>query len=198
MVAQLSSKLILNKLIQKVEFLDERVTDAAVLLAITNEPEPKILLTKRSETMSHHAGEVSLPGGRKEDFEYTNQEVVLREVFEELGMEAKNIFIIGELPSQLSLGGLVVTPLVAIIPPNLKILANPEEVSEVFYIPLNYFLVNQATQYIAKYPNGNFQVSCIKYEEKIIWGLTARIIISLFELVLNYKKEWKFYSEEIA
>lgn len=195
----ISSKSILNILTRKkLVFCHENLSDAAVLLAITNESEPKILLTRRADHMSHHAGEVSLPGGRSEESDETNQEVVLRELFEELGLQSEYICFIGELPVQMSLAGLCVTPLVALIPPDLKFTPNPDEVSEVFYIPLNYFLVQETQEYIAQYPHGQVPVSSIHFKGEIIWGLTARIILSLFEITLNYKKDWIFYSKEIA
>lgn len=195
----ISSKSILNILTRKkLVFCHENLSDAAVLLAITNESEPKILLTRRADHMSHHAGEVSLPGGRSEESDETNQEVVLRELFEELGLQSEYICFIGELPVQMSLAGLSVTPLVALIPPDLKFTPNPDEVSEVFYIPLNYFLVQETQEYIAQYPQGQVLVSSIHFKGEIIWGLTARIILSLFEITLNYKKDWIFYSKDIA
>lgn len=198
MIKNLLSRELLNISIRKLGLYSNNLTDAAVLLAITDESEPKILLTKRSEFISHHPGEIALPGGCLEKNDSSNREIALREVHEELGLTEKDITFIGELPLQNSLGGLKVTPLVAIIPPDLKIIKNIKEVSEVFYIPLNYFLINDVKPYKGKYPEGEVEVSCIEYNKEIIWGLTARIILSLFEVTVGYKKDWTFYSQEIA
>lgn len=198
MTTDISPQSVLEIIIENINNLNNQCSDAAVLLAITQEAQPKILLTSRSLTMRHHAGEVSLPGGCRESFDYSNVDIVLREVYEELGLKSEHISILGELPTQQSLSGLTVTPLVALIPPNLQLDPNPTEVSDIFYIPLNYFLTEDTKSYEAQYPSGLVEVSSIHFKEKIIWGLTAKIIISLFEEALNHKKDWVFYSESLA
>ena len=199
MTEKFSSKVILNILInKKLVAFSTKLADATVIIAITDEDEPKILLTRRSETMTHHAGEVALPGGRRENSDHSNQEVALREIYEELGITSEKISFLGELPSQMSIGGLDVKPLVALIPPNLEFVLNHREVSKVFFMPLNYFMTQTVQPYTAKYPDGYFEVSSIHFDGEIIWGLTAKIILSLFETSLNYLKHWIFYSQEIA
>ena len=99
--------------------------DAAVLIAITQEPIPRILLTRRAAQMRHHAGEVSFPGGRRERADISNIVVALREAQEETALNPFDVQLLGELPMQQARSGLRVKPIVGVIPPEVNLIAEP-------------------------------------------------------------------------
>ena len=107
-----------------------RRADAAVLLAITREDQPRVLLTRRASHMRHHAGEVSFPGGRREAGDTSNIVVALREAFEETGLNPFQVELLGELPSQRAKSGLWVKPIVGLIPPDVILVPQPDEIAE--------------------------------------------------------------------
>ena len=80
--------------------------DAAVLIAITNEADPKILFTRRSLYMNNHAGEVSFPGGKRDETDTSNIVVALREAWEETALNPFDVTLLGDLPIERSRSGI--------------------------------------------------------------------------------------------
>ncbi|XID76007.1 CoA pyrophosphatase [Alkanindiges sp. WGS2144] len=167
-----------------------RRADAAVLLAITNEAEPQVLLTRRASHMRHHAGEVSFPGGRRELGDTSNIVVALREAQEETGLNPFQVQLIGELPSQRSKSGLWVKPVVGIIPPQIALQPQPEEIDRIFYVALAHMLNAKPLPYPVKLNQRQFYMPSFQLDNEIIWGLTASILVSLFRRGLKHSIEW--------
>ena len=84
--------------------------DAAVLIAITNEADPKVLLTRRSVYLSNHAGEVSFPVGKRDPQDTSNIVVALREAYEETALNPFDVQLLGDLPMQKARNGMLVKP----------------------------------------------------------------------------------------
>jgi 8-oxo-dGTP pyrophosphatase MutT (NUDIX family) len=152
---------------------------AAVLLPliINSKGTADLLLTKRPRMLNAHGGEVSFPGGSFEEIDSSLEETALRETFEEIGIEQKNINIIGVLDDCLSKNRLRVTPFVGIISEPFEVKLSESEVEKVYRIPLAYFL-NSETSWTERWiRNGETRtVYFHRYEDDIIWGLTAQII----------------------
>ena len=126
-----------QKLQQSLRFSSRiQYAQAAVLIAVTDEADPKILLTRRSAYLSNHAGEVSFPGGKRDPNDTSNIVAALREAQEEVAIPPGSVEIIGVLPPVDSVTGFQVTPVVGIIPPNLHYHASQDEVAAVFEMPL--------------------------------------------------------------
>ena len=117
------------------------IADAAVLIALTNEDDPRILLSKRSGTLKHHAGEVSLPGGKRDLSDTSNIAVALREAWEETALDPFSVRLIGELPTQTARNGLKVKPIVGIIPAEVPLVAQPDEIEKIKNINRYFFLI---------------------------------------------------------
>lgn len=167
-----------------------RKADASVLLAITREADPKVLLTRRASHMKHHAGEVSFPGGKREQGDTSNIVVALREAHEETGLNPFQVELLGELRSQRARSGLLVKPIVGLIPADLPLIAQPDEIARIFYVPVSQFLQTRPEPYPVNIFQQQYFMPSFQIDNEIIWGLTARILISLFKRGLQQQIEW--------
>lgn len=167
-----------------------RRADAAVLLAITREDQPRVLLTRRASHMRHHAGEVSFPGGRREAGDTSNIVVALREAFEETGLNPFQVELLGELPSQRAKSGLWVKPIVGLIPPDVILVPQPDEIERIFYVELLQIIKAQPLPYPVQLNQQQYYMPSFQLDNEIIWGLTARILVSLFRRGLRHSIEW--------
>ncbi len=167
-----------------------RRADAAVLLAITQEEQPRVLLTRRASHMRHHAGEVSFPGGRREAGDTSNIVVALREAFEETGLNPFQVELLGELPSQRAKSGLWVKPIVGLIPPDVILVPQPDEIERIFYVELMHIIKAQLLPYPVQLNQQQYYMPSFQLDNEIIWGLTARILVSLFRRGLRHSIEW--------
>lgn len=176
---------------------------ACVLVAITDEPNPRLLLTRRSNRLSSHAGEVSFVGGKRDEVDKSSVDVALREAYEEVGLDGLGVDIIGYLPMQISKKGLLVRPVVVSIPIDAvdKIMPNDDEIARVFWLPFellktaptNYVFDGQLTDQTAKlhtlawvYDVNNDGMT------EIIWGLTGRILANLMKIGFGLQYEWYY------
>lgn len=167
-----------------------RQADASVLLAITRESNPKILLTRRASHMKHHAGEVSFPGGKREKGDTSNIVVALREAYEETGLNPFQVELLGELRSQRARSGLLVKPIIGLIPSDIPLIAQPDEIARIFYVPVSQFLDSRPEPYAVNIFQQQYFMPSFQMDNEVIWGLTARILVSLFKHGLQRQIEW--------
>jgi 8-oxo-dGTP pyrophosphatase MutT (NUDIX family) len=162
-----------------VEGHDGEARLAAVLVAITERPQPGLLLTIRRDDLRTHAGQVAFPGGRIDDGE-TAQEAALREAHEELGLDPSNVTILGEADGYHTVTGYGVTPIVGLIPPDLELTPNPAEVAGWFEVPLDFVLdpANQR-QMSAEFRGRTRHYYQIDWQDRRIWGATAAMLVNL-------------------
>ncbi|NEN75196.1 CoA pyrophosphatase [Pelistega sp. NLN82] len=159
--------------------LSANYTKAAVLVPIIQKNHQlELLLTQRSLLLEKHRGQISFPGG-KQDIEDKNlEETALRETFEEIGITASHIHVMGQLPSVITGTGFSVMPFVAIVDERYTLSINREEVEMVFSVPL-HFLLNPDNHYIHEVEIGhNLQrhYFSMTWQNHFIWGITAMII----------------------
>ena len=161
-------------------------SEAAVLIPVTNSVEPEIVLTRRASHLSSHAGEVAFPGGKKDDEDRDLVITALRESEEEIGLPPQAVDIVGALAPARSKFGLLVTPIVGVIPPEQEFIPNEDELDHIFSVPLQYFLDNLPNDiYEACYEGERFQAPCYNYEGNIIWGLTAYFIAEFMNQIFD-------------
>ena len=184
----------LTQLLQQRLRFAKRVQDAhaAVLIAITNEDDPKILLTRRSIYMNNHAGEVSFPGGKRDPNDTSNIVVALREAWEETALNPFDVTLLGDLPMERSKTGILVKPVVGLIPPTVNLTAQPSEIDRIFFASLKDMMYANPMPYEVRLAKQSIYFPRLRIENEIVWGLTARILISLFQYGLDYKKSWPF------
>jgi 8-oxo-dGTP pyrophosphatase MutT (NUDIX family) len=162
-----------------VEGHDDEPHLAAVLVAITDRPKPGLILTLRREHMRKHAGQVAFPGGRIDEDE-TPVRAALREANEELGLAPGQVRILGEADSYRTVTGYGVTPVVGLVPPDLDLVPNPEEVADWFEAPLSFLLDPSNQQRMtADYQGRTRHYYQIDWQGRRIWGATAAMLVNL-------------------
>ena len=152
---------------------------AAVLIAVTEREDPGVLLIHRPVDMRSHPGQVAFPGGKIDPGENAIQ-AALREANEELGILQRDVKVIGATDRFGTGSGFDVTPVLATIPPDLRLAPNPAEVSDWFEAPLRFILdpANHVPQ-SAFWQGETREYLEIPWEGRRIWGITASIIANL-------------------
>jgi 8-oxo-dGTP pyrophosphatase MutT (NUDIX family) len=157
-----------------------RLREAAVLIPIIwHDASPSILLTRRSDSLSSHAGQVAFPGGRVEPGE-TAEAAALREAAEEVGLDPRLPQLVGELPEHLTGTGFRVTPVVAFLDPPLTLTPDPGEVAAIFELPLSVVLDPSAPERRRAEWKGRMREYWVwPHAEHTIWGATAAMLVNL-------------------
>jgi 8-oxo-dGTP pyrophosphatase MutT (NUDIX family) len=158
---------------------------ASVLVPLVDRPEGlTVLLTVRSAGLKHHAGQISLPGGRLEATDTGAVAAALRETEEEIGLQRRFVEVIGYLPDHLVISGYRVTPVVGFVTPGFELTLDAREVVGAFEVPLTHVL-NPANHGLRERSAGTetFQVYDIPYGEHRIWGATAGILMTLHHML---------------
>ena len=157
---------------------------AAVLMGIAErEAGPSFLLTRRTNTVSTHKGQVSFPGGQREQGDRSLEQTALRETFEELGIRSQHIEIAGRLNDYLAVTHSRVTPFAGFIHGSPDITPCAEEVARVFWVPLRLFLEAEPRIEIWERLGKSVPVHFYDYENEVIWGLTARMITDFLDAI---------------
>lgn len=153
---------------------------AAVLIPITDRPEPGVILTQRPDWLRSHAGQVAFPGGKIDDGDANPIDAALREAEEELGLPRAEVRIIGTADTYFSGSGYEIVPVVGIIPPDLPLTPNPDEVSDWFEVPLSFLLdTGNAEKKRVDWGGHMREYYDMQWGERRIWGVTAGIIANL-------------------
>jgi 8-oxo-dGTP pyrophosphatase MutT (NUDIX family) len=165
---------------------------AAVLVGLTLEAAPRLLLTVRTHDLPTHKGQISFPGGRLETAE-TPTEGAIRETWEEVGLEPALIEPIGLLDDVWTPQGFLVTPLLAAIPAAPQLDLNPGEVSEVLFVPVaDLFALETRLEIRQPAPGMRFPSTLESNVREVIhydwngydiWGMTARVIQSVLTTI---------------
>jgi 8-oxo-dGTP pyrophosphatase MutT (NUDIX family) len=160
---------------------------AAVLVPIVQRPEGlTMLLTQRTAHLNNHAGQISFPGGSAEELDSSPIETALRETEEEIGLARRHVEIIGVLPEHITASSYLVTPVVGLLTPPFELIAESNEVAEIFEVPLG-FLMNGANHQRMSFdlPEGAGRRSfyAMPFERFFIWGATAGMLRNLFHLL---------------
>jgi 8-oxo-dGTP pyrophosphatase MutT (NUDIX family) len=158
---------------------------AAVLLPLVlRDDAPSVLLTKRTEHLHHHPGQISFPGGRVEQGDASPIDTALRETEEEIGLNRRHIELIGTLPDYLTGTGFRVTPVVGLVTPPFELTLDAFEVAEAFEVPLSHFLDPANHEQHSIIHEGRLRhFHAMPYQGYFIWGATAGIIMSLYRLL---------------
>lgn len=162
---------------------DHGLRPAAVLIAVTDRaghPDgPGVLVTHRPSHMRAHPGQAAFPGGKLDPGE-TPVEAALREANEELGINPEDVTVIGESDRFRTGTGYDITPVLALVPPDLDLHPNPAEVADWFEPPLGFLLdpANHVRQ-SAEWNGRKGRYIEILWQQHRIWGVTAAIISNL-------------------
>lgn len=164
-------------------FVTAKLRDAAVLIPVVDRgPEATLLLTQRTDTLRKHSGQVAFPGGAIDPEDGTAEQAALREAHEEIGLASERAEIVGNLPRYLTGSGFSITPILAVVKTPFDVHPNPDEVADIFEVPLS-FLMNPANhRQESRIWNGRERFYyAMPYRDRFIWGITAGIIRGLYE-----------------
>lgn len=191
----MNSHTLLNQLVGSINQYQARVIDqptlpqAGVLVAITDEADPQLVLTQRAGHLSTHSGEVAFAGGKRDETDPDIVYTALREAHEEINLATDSVNVVGELDQVVSLFGYLVTPIVGIVPAETEFVANLDELDAIFKVPLRYFLENEPDDYMKR---GSLFIPSYHYEGFRIWGLTSMMITEMMNNHLNANIPIKF------
>jgi 8-oxo-dGTP pyrophosphatase MutT (NUDIX family) len=162
---------------------DAPLAGAAVLVAIIEKSSPSVVLTRRTEDLVRHAGQVAFPGGRIDPDDADAVDAALRETEEEIGLPRTIIRPAGFLDCFETISGFVITPVVAFVGPSMPPLRpEPGEVDEVFEVPLDFLLdPSNLRRYTMQYRGQSREMAEFRFGQHRIWGVTAAIITNLLE-----------------
>ena len=162
---------------------ETRVTPAAVLVALVEREQGlSVILTRRSDALRKHSGQVAFPGGRADPGE-TPPITALREAHEEIGLLPELVSLAGLSTPYRTGTGYLVTPVVGFVEPGFTLTANPDEVADIFETPFG-FLMNPANHEERFYDlpdGGRRRFYAMSYEDRLIWGATAGMLRALYD-----------------
>lgn len=188
---------------------DSRLPKAAVLVLLHRvHNQESLLLTKRSQEVAHHKGQICFPGGVRDEEDATLWETALRETEEEIGLPKHPISLIGQLSPLVTPSGFLVFPFVASLHESLNLKINPTEITEAFSVPLDSLFNPANLQFVRRSSSSwealeetlsqgtasrgvpqeflhqvksGYDDPLFTYNNHEIWGATGRIILQLLE-----------------
>ena len=160
-------------------FAGTELRSAAVLAAVTERERPGFLLIHRPSNMRSHPGQVAFPGGKIDPGEDA-VEAALREAWEELGIRERDVTVIGTSDIYCTGSGYAITPVLAVVPPDIEINPSPTEVARWFEAPVDFvFDSANHTVHSGFWQGQERRYIEILWQEHRIWGVTAGIIANL-------------------
>ena len=167
---------------------------ASVLIpVVVRESQSSVLLTRRTEHLRDHAGQISFPGGRVEPHDDSAVATALRETEEEVGLGRQHIEVIGTLPIYTTVTGFRVTPVVGLVTPGFELSLDSFEVAEAFEVPLQFLMTPAHHQrHQIDYAGSTRQFLSIPWQGRdaagmprdyFIWGATAAMLRNLYSFL---------------
>ncbi len=160
---------------------DVPLKPAAVLVPLVDRPQGvTVLLTKRTEHLNSHAGQIAFPGGLMEPYDATPEAAALRETHEETGIASHFVRMIGRLSTYETVTGYAVTPCVGVVQPDFDLVPDDFEVAEIFEVPLEFLMDSDNHQRHSGWRNGRRRHwYAMPYGDYYIWGATAGMLVDL-------------------
>lgn len=165
---------------------DGALIDAAVLVPLVQRDVLMVVLTRRTDDLRHHAGQVSFPGGRVDSGDDGPVDAALREAHEEIGLPPASVRVLGYLDPLSTVTGFRVLPVVAGIPADFVPQPEPGEVAAVFEVPLAWLMAPENLARVAIEFGGRTR-HVLEFQRHVdapaqrIWGATASILLNLRE-----------------
>lgn len=157
---------------------------AAVLVAVIDQPSPSVILTRRPMHMKKHAGQIAFPGGKLEPNDKDATDAAMREAEEEIGLDPKFVNILGCLDVYQIGSGFKICPVVASVQSGFMLKADPNEVDEIFELPLDFLMAEDNYKIEHKIWQGRKrQFYVLEYEDYFIWGATAGMLKNLAKIL---------------
>ena len=156
---------------------------AAVLAPVlAAEPGPRLVFTRRTDTLSRHAGEISFPGGLVDHGEEPAA-AALREAEEELGIQPWNVELLGALPPvHTHVTGILILPFVGWLREDPRFTPNAAEIADVLEFPLADLVARGSEEWL-EHEGRSFRTFVYDMDGDVIWGATGRVLRSLIDLL---------------
>ncbi len=156
------------------------LTPAAVLIAISDEARPQLILTRRPLTMQRHPGQIAFPGGRIDPGDADAIAAALREAEEEVALPPAAVEVLGTMGPYATGTGFVITPVVGLVPADVALVPHEREVAEVFRVPFDHVIDPANHQRRTGQWQGRArEFYVIQAGAREIWGATAGILVNL-------------------
>lgn len=158
-----------------------KLRPAAVLIPIREARDgSRLILTKRAPTLKHHPGQIAFPGGKVDENDESAFAAALREAQEEIGLQAKDVDVVGALPRHETVTGFEVTPVLALVSDRFIPVPEAGEVAEVFEVPLAHVLKRARYSVQSRRWRGVRRAYfTVPWGPYYIWGATARMLCAL-------------------
>jgi 8-oxo-dGTP pyrophosphatase MutT (NUDIX family) len=164
----------------------DHARDAAVLIPIVAGEGPSLILTRRTDTLSSHAGQISFPGGSVDVDDASPEAAALREAHEEIGLDPSTVRVLGELDSlQTFVSGFVVTPVIGWLDGAPSLVPNPGEVAEVLLVPVDALTEGARADPGFRHGGRTYPTEAWIVDDNVIWGVTARILRSFLHTLAD-------------
>jgi 8-oxo-dGTP pyrophosphatase MutT (NUDIX family) len=174
----------------------DTMVGAAVLVPLVDRPcGVSVLLTRRTDHLRRHAGQVSFPGGRTDPADLDETATALREAHEEIGLPRQCVEVIGALPAYLTITGFTVHPVVAIVHPPFDLCIDHNEVAETFEVPLRFLMdPRNHRRHEMRHERGVRAFLSMPWVqpledggvvERFIWGATASMLRNLYGVLVR-------------
>lgn len=166
--------------------IDDHKTKHSAVLIVVHGQESRIIMTEKPQTMEHHAGEISFPGGKISPADSDLLDTAIRETREEISLHLSRKDVLGQLRPVTTLNsGFTILPFVAVLDSVPDLHAN-SEVEEILHIPAIPFLRTMSAD---TDPHHNFisEMYTFSYHSKIVWGASARILKQMADIFVQNK-----------
>lgn len=165
---------------------EDGLRNAAVLVPLVKRDEWQVLLTKRTDHLHHHPGQVSFPGGRADAIDLSPVDTALRETEEEIGIQAELIEMVGVIEPYLTVTDFNVIPIVGFVDPSFSLNIDKFEVAEVFEVPLAILLDQSLYERKEIFWQGEKRFFWeLMYDGFQIWGATAAMLYLFADRINN-------------
>ena len=163
---------------------ETRLKCAAVLVPLVwHDEEWHLLYTRRTDVVESHKGQVSFPGGACDEGEKTPEETALREAEEEIGLQPKEVRVLGRLANLITVTYFRVTPVVGVVPWPAVFRVGIDEVARIFTMPLGW-LADPSNRWQFEIPGTTRTIIAFHpYDGELLWGATARMTVDFLNVL---------------
>ena len=165
---------------------NRKLRPAAVLCPIVERPDGyHVILTRRADHLSKHAGQIAFPGGKVDTTDASPMAAALREAHEEIGLTADEVEVLGAIDRYETSTSFIITPVVGIVAPTFRPIAHDGEVAEVFETPLSFLMDPANHEHRSReWKGAQRRYWAMPHGERFIWGATAGMLRNLSDRLI--------------